>query len=164
MMRIGFGYDIHRLEEGRRLFLGGVRIPDAMGAQGHSDADVLIHAIIDSLLGAASLGDIGEHFPPSDPAYRDISSRVLLKQTVDLLTELGWILINIDTTVILEKPKLSPFRRVIQDTLSQDLCTAKTNIGVKAKTKEGADATGQGRTIEAYAVCLLQKYGDEEWV
>jgi 2-C-methyl-D-erythritol 2,4-cyclodiphosphate synthase len=161
-MRIGQGYDIHRLGENRRLVLGGVQIPSALGEIGHSDGDVLIHAIIDALLGAAAAGDIGTLFPPSDPEFTDISSRILLKQTVDLILRRGFEIGNIDCTVVLEGPKLLPFREEIRKTLSVDLGVSEKDISIKAKTKEGLGAVGNLAAIEAYAVVLLNGEGSPE--
>ncbi len=153
-MRIGFGYDIHTLREGRTLILGGVQIPSDMGEEGYSDGDVLIHAIIDALLGAANKGDIGEHFPPGNPNYRDIESSILLKNTLLLIGDFK--IVNIDTTIILQKPKIGRFKEKIANKLSQIMGINPEQISVKAKTKEGVDATGKGKAIEAYAVVLLE--------
>jgi len=153
--RIGFGYDIHRLVEGRTLWIGGVVIPSSKGEEGHSDGDVLIHAVIDALLGAVSLGDIGSHFPPTDPAYKDISSRLLLQKVRGLIQEAGFQVVNLDCTVVLEKPKLLPHRETICKTLAEDLRISPSQISVKGKTKERQDAVGREEAIEAYAVALL---------
>lgn len=153
--RIGFGYDIHRLVEHRTLWVGGVPIPSPKGEAGHSDGDVLIHAVIDALLGATSLGDIGSHFPPTDPAYKDISSRLLLQKVRALIQEGGFRVINLDCTVVLETPKLLPYRETICRTLAEDLQVSPSHISVKGKTKEKQDAVGKEEAIEAYAVALL---------
>ncbi|MCX7788472.1 MAG: 2-C-methyl-D-erythritol 2,4-cyclodiphosphate synthase [Spirochaetes bacterium] len=157
--RIGFGYDLHRLVEQRTLWVGGVAIPSPKGEEGHSDGDVLIHAIIDALLGAISCGDIGSHFPPSDPAYKDISSRILLQKAVSLIQSAGWKVINLDCTVVLETPKLLPYREKICQTLATDLQISPSQISVKGKTKEKQDAVGKQEAIEAYAVALLESVG-----
>ena len=156
-MRIGLGYDIHRLVRRRKLLLGGVEIPSLRGELGFSDGDVLIHAVIDSLLGAAGLKDIGTYFPPGDPAYRNISSRILLQETMRLIKERNLSIINMDCTIILEKPKLKPFIEAIRACLASDLQIRTDQVAVKAKTKEGIGATGKGRAAEAYAVVLLEQ-------
>ena len=156
-IRIGFGYDIHKLIPQRDLLLGGVKIDSPVGEEGHSDADVLIHAIIDALLGAASLGDIGSHFPPSDAQYKDISSRILLKKVHSLIKEIDFTIINIDSTIILEKPKIQSYSPRIKVNLAQDLNLNQQKLSVKAKTKEGIGQVGRGLAIEAYAVVLLSK-------
>jgi 2-C-methyl-D-erythritol 2,4-cyclodiphosphate synthase len=141
-MRIGFGYDSHRLVPGRTLVLGGVSVPNALGPEAHSDGDVLIHALIDALLGACALGDIGRLFPPSDERYRDISSRILLARTLEVLSKGGFRPRNMDATIVLESPRLTPYIEQMRSNL-------------KAKTKEGLGLTGQGRAVEAYAVALV---------
>ncbi len=151
-MRIGQGYDIHRLIEERRLMLGGVEIPYEKGEEAHSDGDVLIHAIIDSILGALSKGDIGLHFPPSDEKYKNADSRMLLYQ---VMKETGARIINLDTTIIIERPKLRNHIDEIVNSLSHILDIEPSRISVKAKTKEKCDATGRGEAVEAYAVVLL---------
>lgn len=154
-MRVGMGYDVHRLVEDRALILGGVTIPYEKGLLGHSDADVLLHAVMDALLGAAALGDIGKHFPDSDPAYRGISSMVLLEKVGGLLVEKGFFIENIDATVIAQAPKLRPYidsmRENIARVLEMDICC----VNVKATTEEGLGFTGAGEGISAQAVCLL---------
>ena len=155
MIRVGTGYDIHRLKVGEELFIGGVSIPSDRGAVGHSDADALIHAVIDALFGAAGLGDIGEHFPPSDPRYLGISSRKLLVRAAELVREAGWEPVNLDTTVVLQEPKLSSHKPAIQETLAADLGLPPESVNVKAKTKEGVDSVGEGFAIEAHAVVLV---------
>jgi 2-C-methyl-D-erythritol 2,4-cyclodiphosphate synthase len=156
-MRIGFGYDSHRLVPGRALILGGVHIPSSLGPEAHSDGDALIHALIDALLGACALGDVGQLFPPSDEQYRDISSRILLGRSLEVLSEAGFRPRNVDTTVILESPRLGPYIDQMRNTLSADLGIPPAAISVKAKTKEGLGPTGQGRAVEAYAVALVEK-------
>jgi 2-C-methyl-D-erythritol 2,4-cyclodiphosphate synthase len=163
-MRIGTGWDLHRLKEGRRLILGGEHIPYHTGEDAHSDGDVLIHAIIDAILGAAALGDIGTHFPPSDSQYKDISSLVLLEKTLELLTEAGFRINNLDTTVILQAPKLKPFIPKIRNQLADALFIDVDRISVKAKTKEEMDATGEGRAIEAFATVLIEDIDNSVWV
>lgn len=157
MIRTGFGYDLHRLVKRRRLWIGGVDIPSKVGELAHSDGDVLIHSCIDALLGAAGLRDIGTFFPPTDPAYRNISSRRLLQQIMLKLKASGWQLVNLDATVILERPRLGPFIEQIIATLAADLDVKPARIGVKAKTKEKVGLVGRGKAIEAYAVVLLEK-------
>lgn len=163
-MRIGTGWDLHRMKEGRRLMLGGEHIPFHSGEEAHSDGDVLIHAIIDSILGAAALGDIGTHFPPSDPQYKDISSLVLLERTVDILIKEGYRIINLDTTIILQEPKLKPYIMTIREKLSIALTLDINSISVKAKTKENVDATGEGRAIEAMSSVLIEEIDTSIWV
>ena len=154
-MRIGTGYDVHRLVEKRDLMIGGVKIPYEKGLLGHSDADVLLHAIMDALLGAAALGDIGKHFPDSDPAYKGISSVRLLKKVGELINEKGFFVENIDATIIAQAPKMRPFieemRQNIADALEIDMDT----VNVKATTEEGLGFTGMGEGISAQAVCML---------
>lgn len=155
-MRIGFGYDLHRLEQGRTLVLGGVKIPAPFGELGHSDGDVLLHAVIDALLGAACLDDIGSHFPPGDPAYKDIPSRVLLTRTAELVRDAGYRIVNIDATVVLQAPKILPHVPGIRAAIASDLSIPVETVSVKGKTKEHVDATGEGRAVEAYAAVLLE--------
>ncbi len=153
--RVGVGYDLHRLVEGRALVLGGVRIEAERGALGHSDADVVCHAITDALLGAARAGDIGQHFPDTDPQWKDASSLVLLKQVVALIEQRGLAIENVDVVVVLERPKLGPHRAVIEQQLADALGVDVGRVSVKAKTNEGVDAVGRGEAIAAHAVCLL---------
>jgi 2-C-methyl-D-erythritol 4-phosphate cytidylyltransferase / 2-C-methyl-D-erythritol 2,4-cyclodiphosphate synthase len=152
--RVGSGWDIHRLVEGRRLLVGGVEIPFEKGEDGHSDGDVLIHAVIDALLGASALGDIGAFYPPGDERYRNISSRVLLRDAVSRVSAAGWRIENLDCTVVLERPKIRPRVDEIRETLAADLGIPVDAVSVKGKTNEGVDAVGEGRAVEAYAVCL----------
>ena len=156
-MRIGQGYDIHRLEIGRPLIIGGVTIPSEKGEAAHSDGDVLIHALIDSLLGAIAQGDIGTHYPPGDSRWKDADSRRLLRETVARVNEAGYRIGNIDTTVILERPKLGPHRENIRQTLQKDLKIPLDCISFKAKTNEKQDAAGKGDAVEAQAAVLLLK-------
>lgn len=154
-MRIGFGYDVHRLAEGRKLILGGVRIPCKKGLLGHSDADVLIHAIIDAVLGALAWGDIGSWFPDTDSAFKDADSRLLLQKVMDKVSAAGWKLGNLDSTVCAQAPKLRPYIDAMRANLASDLNTAIDNISVKATTEEGLGITGQGEGMTATAVVLL---------
>ena len=154
-IRIGTGYDIHRLTEGKKLIIGGVTVPHNKGAVAHSDGDVLYHAIIDSLLGAIADGDIGKHFPPSDPAYKDIDSTVLLEKAYTIIKAKGYAIGNIDTTIILEAPKLRSYIDSMRKNIATILNTDISNVSVKAKTKENCDATGEGNSIEAFASVLL---------
>lgn len=155
-MRIGHGYDVHRLVEGRKCIIGGVEIPSDVGLLGHSDADVLLHAISDALLGAAALGDIGKHFPPSDNAFKDADSRVLLRQVVKLLDEKGFKVGNIDSTIIAQKPKMAPFIEQMRKNIATDLCVDVSFVSVKATTEEGLGFTGEGKGIAAHAVCIIE--------
>lgn len=154
-MRIGTGYDVHRLVEGRKCIIGGVEIPYEKGLLGHSDADVLLHAIMDALLGAAALGDIGKHFPDSDPLYKGISSLELMRHVGGLIAEEGYVIENIDSTIIAQAPKMRPhidaMRKNIADVLNLDI----NQVSVKATTEEGLGFTGSGEGISAQAVCLL---------
>lgn len=154
-MRIGFGYDVHRLVKDRKLILGGVDIPYEKGLLGHSDADVLIHAIMDALLGAAALGDIGKHFPDTDEKYKGISSVVLLEHVGRLLEENMFIIENIDATVIAQRPKIGPFREEMIENIAKALGISVNQVNVKATTEEGLGFTGNGEGISAQAVCLL---------
>ena len=155
-MRIGHGYDVHRLVEGRKCIIGGVDIPHATGLLGHSDADVLTHAIMDALLGAAALGDIGKLFPDNSAEYKDIDSLVLARKVSDKLNECGYKIVNIDSTVIAQAPKLSPHIDKMREKLADALCTDKENISVKATTEEKMGFTGNLEGIAAHAVCLLK--------
>jgi len=155
-MRIGIGYDAHPLVAGRRLVLGGLEIPFDKGLDGWSDADVLTHAIIDALLGAAALGDIGSHFPSGDPAYKGISSLVLLKTVKDRLAENGWLIDNIDATVVAERPKLRDFIDRMRQQLSQTLGIQLSQVSVKASTSNGLGFEGRGEGIAAHAVALIR--------
>lgn len=154
-MRIGHGYDVHRLVPGRPLIIGGVSIPFELGLLGHSDADVLIHAVCDALLGAAALGDIGKHFPDTDSAYKDIDSRLLLRKTAELIKEKGFNTVNVDITVIAQRPKLASYIPEMKKNISSDLNAAPDCINIKATTEEGLGFTGSGEGIAAHAVCLI---------
>jgi len=155
-MRIGIGYDAHPLTPGRRLVLGGVDIPFDKGLSGWSDADVLTHAIIDALLGAAALGNIGSHFPPGEPQYKDVSSLVLLKRVRDELAEKGWQVANIDATIVAEQPKLSHFIDRMRQQLSQTLGIAPSQVSVKASTSNGLGFVGRVEGIAAWAVAMIE--------
>ena len=154
-MRIGTGYDIHRLVEGRKLILGGVEIPFEKGLLGHSDADVLTHAICDALLGAAALGDIGKHFPDSDPRFKGASSLDLLAHVVDLIGERGYKIANMDSIVMAERPKLKPHVQAIRESLATVLRIDVEQVSVKAKTSEGLESVGRNEAMAAHAVTLL---------
>lgn len=149
------GYDVHRLAEGRDLILGGVQIPWEKGLLGHSDADVLIHAIMDALLGAAALGDIGRHFPDTDPAYEGISSVMLLKHVAELLQENGYGITNIDATIIAQKPKMAPHIPQMRENIADALGIGLSALNIKATTEEGLGFTGRGEGIASQAICLL---------
>ncbi len=153
-IRIGHGYDVHRLVEERELILGGVRIPYEKGLLGHSDADVLLHAIADALLGALALGDIGKHFPDSDPQYKGISSLVLLKKTAELVCSRGYKVGNVDATVLAQRPKLAPYIPSMRENIAAALGIEVERISVKATTEEGLGFTGSGEGIAAHAVVL----------
>ena len=159
-MRIGQGYDVHRLVEGRRLIIGGVDIPYEKGLLGHSDADVLLHAVMDALLGAAALGDIGQHFPDSDEKYKGISSTALLKEVGKILQENGYMIENIDATVIAQRPKLLPYRPQMAENIAAALGIEKEQVSVKATTEEGLGFTGTGEGISAQAIALLSSVAD----
>ena len=156
-MRIGHGYDVHRLVPGRALILGGVRLDYPLGLDGHSDADVLTHAVMDALLGAAGLGDIGRHFPDNDPAYRGIDSQILLSKVRDLLAAKGFRIGNLDVTVIAQAPKLAPHLAAMEQTLAATLEIDPARINVKATTEEHLGFTGRGEGIACHAVCLLEE-------
>ena len=155
-MRIGHGYDVHRLVEGRRLILGGVDIPYVKGLLGHSDADVLLHAISDALLGAAALGDIGKHFPDTDPLYVGADSLLLLRRVGELIAERGYAVVNIDSTVIAQAPKLAPHIEQMRQNIARALSIDVDCVSVKATTEERLGFTGDGSGIAAHAVCLIQ--------
>ncbi len=156
-MRIGHGYDVHRLVTDRKLILGGVDIPNELGLLGHSDADVLLHAVCDSLLGAAALGDIGKHFPDNDASYKDIDSRILLRHTVKLVQNKGFRISNIDVTVIAQKPKLAPYIEGMRSNIAEDTGISVDRINVKATTEEKLGFTGSLEGISCHAVCLLEE-------
>lgn len=156
-MRIGHGYDVHRLVEGRKLILGGVEIPFEKGLDGHSDADVLVHAVMDALLGAAALGDIGKLFPDNDERYLGADSVELLKKVRDVLQEHGWKPGNLDATVIAQRPKLAPYIDTMRKQIADALETDAENVSVKATTEERLGFTGSGEGIAAHAVCLIER-------
>ena len=159
-MRIGQGYDVHKLISGRRLIIGGVDIPFDKGLLGHSDADVLVHVVMDALLGAAGLGDIGRHFPDSDENYRDISSLVLLERVAQLLEEKTYIIENIDATIVAQKPKMAPYVNEMRENIAKTLNIAVSQINIKATTEEGLGFTGAGEGKSAYAICLITSVRD----
>jgi 2-C-methyl-D-erythritol 2,4-cyclodiphosphate synthase len=158
-VRIGQGFDVHAFAEGRKLILGGVEIPYARGLAGHSDADVLIHALADALLGAAALGDIGMHFPDSDPAYQGADSRVLLREVARKLAAAGWRIVNVDSTVIAQAPRLAPHIPAMIANLAADLGLAASAVSVKATTTERLGFTGRGEGIAAQAIALIEPAG-----
>lgn len=155
-MRIGHGYDVHRLVEGRKLFIGGVEIPHTLGLLGHSDADVLLHAVCDALLGAAALGDIGKHFPDSDEQYKGIDSKILLRHCADLLGEKGYSVCNVDCTVIAQKPKLAPYIEAMRECIASCIGIEKDCVNVKATTEEKLGFTGNEEGIAAHAVTIIE--------
>lgn len=155
MMRVGFGYDVHRLVEGRRLVLGGIHIPHERGLLGHSDADVLLHALADALLGAAALGDIGTHFPDTDPAWKDADSRALLREVNALLEREGYRCGNVDATVVIERPKLRPYVDAMRMNIAECLGVGAQRISIKATTGEGIGFAGREEGAAAYAVCTI---------
>ena len=156
-IRVGHGYDVHRFAEERKLILGGVEIPYELGLSGHSDADVLIHALMDAMLGAAGLGDIGKHFPDTDDKYKGISSMILLKKVKELIEEEGYSLSNADITVVAQKPKLAPYIDQIKKNIALALCTDVSDINVKATTEEHLGFTGRLEGISSHAVVLISK-------
>ena len=155
-MRIGHGYDVHRLVENRPCIIGGVEIPFELGLLGHSDADVLLHAVCDALLGAAALGDIGKHFPDNDESFKNIDSRILLRKTVELLNSKGYTVGNIDATVIAQKPKLAPFIEQMKQNIALDCNINPDCVNIKATTEEGLGFTGDLSGISAHAVCIIE--------
>ena len=155
-MRIGHGYDVHRLVEGRRLILGGVEIPYEKGLLGHSDADVLLHALMDALLGAAALGDIGKHFPDSDPRYEGADSVALTRAVAAMIREHGYRVGNLDCTILAQRPKLAPYIPQMRQTIAETLDVALDRVSVKATTEEGLGFTGEGLGIAVHAVALLE--------
>ena len=157
MLRIGHGYDVHRLVEGRRLILGGVEVPHTLGLLGHSDADVLTHAVMDALLGAAGLGDIGRHFPDTDPAYAGADSLKLLDHVVELLGARGWQVGNVDATILAQRPKLAPHIPRMRANLATRMGIREDRVNVKATTEEGLGFTGAGEGMAAHAVALLEE-------
>jgi len=157
MLRIGLGRDLHRLVKGRRFLLAGVELPAKRGELGHSDGDVLAHAVCDAILGAAALGDIGSLFPPSDPKWKDADSMALLRSVFDMAKQAGWTLVNLDCVVSCEEPKVLPFRDRIRQSLAQALEVSIDRVFVKGKTGEGLGPVGKGKAVEVLAVCLLEK-------
>ena len=157
MIRIGHGYDVHRLVNGRKLILGGVEIPYEKGLDGHSDADVLLHAICDAIIGALSLGDIGKLYPDNDDKFLNINSRILLKDVAKRMAEAGYITGNVDATVIAQSPKLSPYIDQMKKNIAEDLSTNEQNVNVKATTEEHLGFTGRSEGISAHAVCIIVK-------
>ena len=156
-IRTGLGWDVHRIVPGRPLILGGVTIPSDFGLEGHSDADVLAHAVTDALLGAAALGDIGMHFPDSDPKWKGCDSLVFLRHASDLVAEKGWSIVNVDSTVILERPKLKDYRGAMREKLAQTLALELERVSVKFKTAEKVGPVGEGRSAEAQAIVTLAR-------
>ncbi|HAE21085.1 MAG TPA: 2-C-methyl-D-erythritol 2,4-cyclodiphosphate synthase [Spirochaetaceae bacterium] len=155
-LRIGQGWDLHRLVPGRELWLGGLSIPSGLGEDGHSDGDVLLHAITDALLGAAALGDIGGHFPPSDPSWKGASSKIFVQRALALLGEAGYRIANLDATIVLEKPKLAQHIGAMRVSVAHILGLSLSQVSIKAKTSEGQNAVGRGEAIEAMAVVLVE--------
>jgi 2-C-methyl-D-erythritol 2,4-cyclodiphosphate synthase len=154
---VGFGYDVHRLAEGESLILGGVTIPSAIGTVAHSDGDVLLHAVCDALLGAVGLGDIGEHFPDTDVAYKGISSLELLRRVVLLLEQKGYMLINLDATLVLEKPKILPFKQAMRENIAAVCKLSLERVSIKATTSEKLGFVGAGQGVQAYCVCQVEQ-------
>ena len=157
MIRTGLGYDIHRLKRGRRFLLGGIEIPSSRGEDGHSDGDALAHAVCDAILGAAAIADIGELFPPSDPAWKDADSMKLLRNVFEHVRQAGWQVVNLDCVIICEKPKVLPWRDAILGSLASVLEVPEERIFVKGKTSEGIGPVGKGKAVEVFAQCLLEK-------
>ncbi len=158
-MRIGKGFDVHALVPGRKLIIGGVDIPNEKGLAGHSDADVLLHAVCDALLGAAAMGDIGRHFPDTDSRYRDADSRMLLREVSRLVQEAGYRIVNMDATIIAQAPKMAPYIPAMSDNIAADLGLSLGQVNIKATTTEGLGYTGRGEGIAAEAVVLLNRAG-----
>lgn len=156
-MRVGMGYDVHRLAENRRLIIGGVEIPYEKGLLGHSDADVLLHAVMDALLGAAALGDIGKHFPDNDPAYAGADSLALTRCVRQILTDHGYRIGNVDATIIAQKPKMAPYREAMRQNIAEALGVETDRISIKATTEEGLGFTGTGEGISAQAIALIYR-------
>ncbi len=156
-IRIGYGIDVHRLEHNLPLFMGGIEIPSKLGAVGHSDADVLLHAICDALLGAANLRDIGYHFSDTDPQFKGIDSKILLERVVNLVTQKGYKTVNVDCTIVMEQPKLNPHIPAMQAVIAQLLSVEIDAVSIKATTHEKVDSFGESRAVKAYAACLIAK-------
>ena len=157
MTRVGIGYDLHRLIKGRRFLLGGVEIPFSKGEDGHSDGDVLAHAVCDALLGASGLGDIGELFPPDDPAWKNADSMAILRNVFMRVKQAGWQLVNLDCVIVCEKPKVLPYRDVIRNSLAEVLEASPDKVFLKGKTAEGLGSVGKGKAVEVMSVCLLER-------
>lgn len=157
MIRVGYGYDVHRLVEGRKLILGGVEIPFEKGLLGHSDADVLLHAVTDALFGAAAMGDIGSHFPDTDPRYKGADSLKLLEECGKLLKQAGWQVENIDSTIVAQRPKLLPYVSQMRANIARVLGLDISQVSIKGKTEEGLGFTGSGEGMATHAVCLISK-------
>ena len=157
MIRVGYGYDVHRLVEERKLILGGVEIPFKKGLLGHSDADVLLHAVTDAMFGAAAMGDIGSHFPDTDPKYKGADSLLLLKECGKLLKQAGWQVENIDSTIVAQRPKLLPYVPQMRENIARVLDLTIDQVSIKGKTEEGLGFTGNGEGIAVHAVCLISK-------
>lgn len=162
MFRIGIGHDTHRLERGRKLLLGGVEIESEMGAVGHSDADALAHAVTDALLGAMAMGDIGAHFPDTDKKWRGADSLELLARVVEMIEARGWRVVNVDSTVMIERPRLRPYVERMRERLADVLKVDVDNVSVKAKTGERVDAVGEGRAVVVQAIALVERRGESE--
>ena len=156
-MRIGMGYDVHKLTEDRKLIMGGVEIPHEKGLLGHSDADVLVHAIMDALLGAAALGDIGKHFPDTDEAYRGMSGTTILKKTLDICKNQGFFVSNVDSIVVAQSPKISSYISLMRERIAEALSIKTDQVNVKATTEEKLGFTGREEGISAHAVCIMQR-------
>ncbi len=157
MIRVGFGFDVHRLVEGRELWLGGVQIPHTVGALGHSDADVLLHAVCDALLGAVAMGDIGRHFPDTDSRWKGADSKVLLKEVVRMLAEQGWRVGNVDSTLVLERPKIMPYVPAMRTVMAELLGVAEDAVSIKATTNETMGFIGREEGVVAHAVALVSR-------
>jgi 2-C-methyl-D-erythritol 2,4-cyclodiphosphate synthase len=162
-IRTGLGWDVHRLVSGKPLILGGVTVPSEFGLEGHSDADILAHAITDAILGAAALGDIGMHFPDTDPRWKDCDSLVFLRHAKDLAEALGYRIVNVDSTVVLEQPKLKDYRQAIRERIAEAIGVELDRVSVKFKTAEKLGPVGEGRSAESQAVVTLQKLGTGPW-
>ena len=155
--RVGYGYDVHRFTDGKQMLLGGVKVTSPRGFLGHSDGDVLLHALSDALLGAAGLGDIGEHFPDTDPRYQGADSRKLAEHLVGIVRDRGWTVVNADVTIVIQEPKLHPYKERIRRKVAELLGVEADRVNVKAKTKEGLDAVGENRGAEAHAVVMIAR-------
>ena len=155
-VRTGIGYDAHRLEAGRPLWLGGVQVDFESGLAGHSDGDALVHALVDAMLGAAGLGDIGTHFPSSDPQYRGASSILFLRHAAELLDQKGWHVTNLDATIIAERPRLAPFSQIMRETIAESLGLAQVQVNIKSTTSDGMGFTGRGEGIAAFAIATIE--------